>query len=318
MSKRSEKIRRLNDLIRAKLLDASPDRFQPFLDRLRQMVEGRCVALLAYGSCLNDATRTGTSTPDFFVIVESYGAFHKNRLHAVLNGILPPNIYHFTLGDRTAKFNVLSLKHLARETSPRARDCYILGRMSKRMALLWARDEKVRDRVVEAQAAAMRTIARKVYDLLPETFGLEDFALEALRFSYLADVRVEARDKVQRLFEAERDFYMAAYRSVLEEMQQPPFRLTKDGEDRYRKPSCGLGSLAGKTRTHWFLSVSRLRAQLRWPKGIFTVERWLDYLISKIERTQGIKIEMTERQKKLWFIYGWKYFLMLRRKKLIK
>ncbi|MFH1018310.1 MAG: hypothetical protein V1798_09035 [Pseudomonadota bacterium] len=308
----------LNDLVRAKLLDFSPQRLEPFLARLKELVGDRCLALLAYGSCLSDATRTQTSTPDFFVVVDSYGSFHRRRLHRILNRVLPPNIYHFAISGRTAKYNVLSLRHLIRETSRHARDCYILGRASKRLALLWTRDERVSDRIVAAQASALRTIDSKVVHLMPGTFGLEEFTKEALRFSYTADVRVEAEDKIQRLFEAEREFYLAVHGSILEEMQGPPFLLTKGADGRYTKPPRGLWDFVGRARTRWFLAVSRMKAQIRWPKGIFTVEGWVDYLLAKIERTQGIKIEMTDRQKKFWFIYGWKYFLMLRRKKLIK
>ncbi|MFH1263402.1 MAG: hypothetical protein V1495_08200 [Pseudomonadota bacterium] len=300
----------LESLIRNQLTSFEPAVVEPFLSSLRSLVGERADAILVYGSCLSSVTRSSTSTPDFFVLVRRYRDFHRSLLHTVVNWILPPSIYHFTVDGRTAKYNVLSFGDLAHDTSPRARDVYQLGRFSKRMGAAWTRDPGGLEEIVAAQAAAMRTVAAQTRHLLPENFTLDTFILEALRLSYYGDVRVEAADKIERLFRSDEEFYRTAYRLILHSWAEE-----RDGAF-FKKPAF-LRETIGRFTTRIFLSKSRLRAQLRWPKGMFTVENWLDYLIQKIERTQGIRIELTPREKRFWFIYGWKYFIALRRKKLI-
>jgi hypothetical protein len=309
----------LSILVRTTLERFDPESLEPFWRHLREIVEDRASAILAYGSCLSDVTRSSTSTPDFYVVVDRYSGFHGSVLHAVVNWILPPSIYHFSVEGRTSKFNVISMPDLMQGTSPRARDVYQLGRFSKRVALLWTRDERSLESISQIQVCAMRTVARKVYDLLPDQFTIETFVKESLRISYYGDVRVEADDKIDRLWKAEEAFYRKAYGFILDDFTGSPLFLKKNVTTAtYEKTSRVLADRVGRFRVRFFLARSRLRAQLRWPKGMFTVDNWLDYLIRKIERTQGIRLELTPKEKRLWFIYGWKYFFRLRRQKLIK
>lgn len=309
----------LEDVLSSKLNDLSPDVVEPFFSELQKKIGDRCDAILAYGSCLSSVTKSGTSTPDFYVIVNQYRRFHRSTLHAVLNFFLPPSIYHFAVGKEVSKFNVIAWRDIQHETSTCARDVYHLGRFSKRMGLVWARDNDSRRRVAEIQAQAMRTVARKVYPLLPPAFDLDGLIREALRISYTGEVRVEADDKIDRLLQAERDHYHQTYRLVLAELTGPPWYLGQNPKTgMYQKTPSFFRDFWRGLSVHWLLRRSRFRAQLRWPKGMVTVENWVDYVIAKIERTKGIQIQMTPRQKKLWFIYGWKHFYALRKRNLIR
>ncbi len=309
----------LETIVRQKLKDAPKDFSEPFFSHLRASVKEKSCAILAYGSCLSQVTKTETSAPDFFVLVDRYKTFYSSWLHRGLNHILPPNIYHFTINKHTAKYNVISIPALNKHTSKNAKDSYLVGRFSKRMALLFSKDDRTEDEVVMAQARAMRTAAKRTYPLLPKFFSLQDFAKASIRLSYLGDVRVEANDKIDRIFTAEKEFYEQAYETILEEMKEAPFYLQSGQTPQtYEKVSKGFSDAVDRWKTKLFLSRSRLRAQLRWPKGIFTVDNWIDYLIHKIERTKGITIELTPKQRKYWYIFGWKVFFSLRKQKLIK
>src|SRR5262249_20637476 len=151
-----------------KLADYQSQRLEPFLSKVRDLVEAKAEVILAYGSCLSDITKMETSVPDFYILISSYFQFHRSFLHAILNWILPPSIYHFKSRGQDAKFSVISLKDLSHETSPKAWDVYHLGRFSKRMALIWARSPRSRQAAIQAHASAMRSIAQKVYDMMPE------------------------------------------------------------------------------------------------------------------------------------------------------
>jgi hypothetical protein len=302
--------------IREKISRFDPAALEPFLGELKKTLGSRALAILGYGSTLSSITRSSTSTPDFYVVVRSYWSFHRRWTHALLNSILPPSIYHFTVDGRTAKYNVISLNDLKRETAHPS-DCYNVGRLSKHIVVAWAYSAELNETVAQVQLAAMTTIARKVYYLLPRSFMVEELAKESLRISYLADIRVEASDKVDRLFDAQKDFYLGVYSDIAHRVLREEHNLLPN-DAGYTKTNLGMGHSWGKMCTQFFIAKSRLRAQMRWPKGILTVEGWVDYVLAKIERTQGIKIELSAKEKKYWYIFAWKHFIRLRKKNLIK
>lgn len=290
------------------------EELQPHIKRVRELVGPNVLAIIVYGSALSKVTKSSTSVPDFFVIVDRYASFYSLKFHAFLNSFLPPNIYHFSMPHHkeTNKYCVVSISRLQQEVRFPA-DMYLVGRFSKKMGIAWKKEETFSRVLAEIQQQAVRTVARKTLVLMPQQFSLEEFILKALSLSYLGDVRVEASDKIQRLYQADREFYIACYASELESLP-----CKHIGSDTYERTSSSTGRAIDRFWLRLFLFVSRLRSGLRWPKSMFTASDWLEYVIQKIERTQNIKIDLTAKQKKLWFIYGWKYFLLLKRKNLIK
>lgn len=287
---------------------------QPYIKRVCELVGPRVLAVVAYGSALSQVTKSSTSLPDFFVIVEDYASFYSLKFHAFLNSFLPPNIYHFTMPDQdeTTKYCVVSLSRLQREVTLPS-DMYLVGRFSKKMAIAWQREETFVETLSKVQERAILTVARKTLALMPPTFTLESFILKALSLSYLGDVRVEASNKIQKLYDADRGFYQTCFSQALSTLP-----CKTEGTEIYVRTCSSSANTIDATWVRFFLFVSRVRARLRWPKSMFTASDWLEYVIKKIERTQGITIDLTAREKKLWFIYGWKYFLLLKKKNLIK
>ena len=287
------------------------DEIRSYLDRVLQIVGRQKVAcVVAYGSSLSAVTRSSTSTPDFFVIVDAYPEFYASRFHAILNAFLPPNVYHYKLGNSQSKYSVVSLTRLRKE-SRFPSDLYLAGRFSKKIEVAWSRNEATTQEVLGIQRACARAVAEKTLPLMPARFSLDEFCQAAIRLSYLGDVRVEAKDKIQKLFDADPAFYRETYAPILVDLG-----IARE-ETGYRKDPHPADAIR-RLLVQGFLLSCKIRAQLRWPKAMFTASDWLDYVLQKIERTQGIRIDLTARQKKLWFIYGWKYFLLLKRKNLIK
>lgn len=289
-------------------LDPKQDGIAPFLDRLKDIVGKNVRGIVVYGSSLSQVTKSKTSTPDFFVVVDSYDAFYGARSHAILNRFLPPNIYHYRLGQTQAKYSVIDAARLERECR-RPSDLYLVGRFSKKIAVGWQRDDAFAPWLGRVQRTAMETVARKSLPLLPARFTLDEFCVTALRLSYLGDVRVEAADKIQKLFDADPAFYRERYAPIVAALGANP-----GNDGTYANPARAAARLGVKA----FLLLSQVRAQLRWPKAMFTASDWLDYILQKIERTQGIRIHLTEREKRFWYVYGWKHFYRLKKNKLIK
>ncbi len=308
----------LESIIAPILDDVPRATLAPFLEPLLRELNGRANAVIAYGSCMSEVTRTSTSTPDFYVTVDRYRTFYSSWLHAAMNWILPPNIYHFSVNGEIAKYNVISEYDLQGVTAECARDVYHLGRFSKRIGIAWAKDTRSKQVIIDAQAAALRSIARRAYFGLPPKFSLATFIRKALGLSYEGEFRVEAPDKIDKLYEAEKVHYERAYEKVLLEMSVPPWSVKHESSGQYVRPKNGWRDFYGHVSLWRFIHRSRLRAKLRWPKSIVTVSHWVDYLLAKIERTHGIKIELTERERRHPLLYGWKYFIELRRKNVLK
>lgn len=304
----------MHNLIQKKDQEAQGLLYAYFVQQIfRLHPQEHIIAILAYGSTLNQTTSSETSTPDFYVIVDDYKLFYPKGSDRFLNRHLPPNIYHIHTNQASCKYCVISMDHLEKEVSEKAKDVYHLGRFSKRMGLIWAKNDEIKKRIVYAQGTAVLSVAKKVIQSMEGAVSLEDFVRKSLYLSYQGDVRVEAIDKVDKLFNAERDYYEKLFSLALTELAVPKNEL-----GQYTISKISLKQKMDTIRFNSFIRTSKRRAKLRWPKNMFTVDKWLDYILAKIERTQGMKIEMSPTERKFWYIFGWKYFFRLSRKKLIK
>jgi len=241
---------------------------------------------------------------------------------ALFNYFLPPNIFYFEfsdpgLGRLAGKYSVTSLSDFRHETSTRARDTYLLGRFAKRVALVYARDERVREELVDSIVSAMEQNLALTLPFLPERFHRDEFITTLLGISYRGETRVDVDTKVEELFRAEAEYYRQCYGELLRarllerwagaEADDSYFLPGKPWQRRYRQLA---------VRAHLF--KTRIRTYLRWPKYLITFDNWLDYLLSKIERSKGIRLELTERERKYPLIFGWKHFFRLKRAGKIK
>jgi hypothetical protein len=304
----------LQNIILAKDKDIQGLLFAYFVQQIfRVHPEEHIGAIMAYGSTLNAVTTTNSSTPDFYVLVDDYDLFYSKKSDRFLNRHLPPNIYHIHSPQGSCKYCVISLNHLEKEVGPKTKDVYHLGRFSKRMGIVWARNPEIENRITHIQKTAIISVAKKVLQSLDENFTLDDFIRRCLFLSYQGDVRVEAMDKVEKIMLSEKTYYDTIFQLALDDLN-----MKKNELGFYQVSKSGFSKKLDRIRFSSFIRRSRTRARLRWPKNIFTVDQWIDYIIAKIERTQGIKIELTPFEKKFWYIFGWKHFFRLSRKKLIK
>ncbi|HEY3352346.1 MAG TPA: hypothetical protein VGQ83_03790 [Polyangia bacterium] len=298
-------------------------------DHVARIREGRgdtIAAVVYYGSHLWTETRKASSVPDFYVIADDLRAFHGARWRdALINAVMPPNVYYpryapVTPGQPplTCKLSTISLAQLAAETAVDASDAHHIGRFSKRVGIIWHRDEAAAAAVVEASVQAMRAVTRHALVLLGPRFTLEELVLAALGLSYRGERRLTEPDKIANLLRAERDFYLQAYALVLDAHAAEGGALTRHGagaDATYQQPPADPRAAR---RTAAFLDRSRRREKLRWPKYLVTFDNWLDYLLDKLERHSGIRLELTERQRRYPLIFGWPLYFELRKKGVIR
>jgi len=275
----------------------------PGVHRLCDEIQTRCgsavQAVLFYGSCLrrNDETE---GIVDLYVLVDSYRRAYPRGMLAAANRLLPPNVFYLELpwgeGLVRAKYSVLSLPDLARGTSRRWFHSYLWGRFAQPTALVYARDTQIAEQVYQALAQAVVTFMSRVIPRLPAHFTAREVWQEGLALSYRAELRAERPDKVVHLFESWQDYYE---RATLAAMPALPFPVKLAAETEPRLYHAGIPTLGRLvSRLSWALRSlqGKVLSVLRLFKGLFTFQGGPEYVLWKIERHTGIRVERNLRQ----------------------
>ncbi len=283
-----------------------------FVRAISERYGDKLLGVFMYGSMLSQVTASSSSFPDFFVITQGYsGVFDDWRHHASAYP-LPPHIYHLKLPDgRRSKYNLVSMSRFRQETSQWASDIYILGRFGKRVSLVWHKDEQSRDALVQCCFNAMCNVAVWTLRGMDAKFDDMQFTLACLNISYAGETRIEARSKVSRLFESERELYTTVYPGMLREHPVCRQMVQPAGEGKWRPRGSQFTLWARKQAFELFLKSSRIRGIMRWPKFLLTVEDWVDIILAKIERTKGIDLHPPEYARRYPLVFGWPYFFRL-------
>lgn len=270
---------------------------QALADRIRATYGDAVRGILFYGSCLRSGDDRGGMV-DLYVIVERYRDAYASRFWAVLNQILPPNVFYLEASAEgrvvRAKYAVLSLADLAAGTSAAWFHSYLWGRFAQPTAILHAQSPEVAEQLHQALGQAVLTFLTRVIPCAPTRFSTRELWLKGLSLSYRAELRAERPEKVAGLFQSSPDYYERVTAAALPLLPYRVERLDGSGggfEARipgWRRLGGRLGwrvrSLQGK-----ILSVVRLL------KGAFTFSGGLDYILWKIERHTGVTVEVPPR-----------------------
>ena len=295
-----------------------------FTGRFLEKFGDKVLVVVFYGSRLSSITARPDSFSDFFVITDGYRGLHDKRRYEILSYILPPSVFYINTDKTTdtaveqernfgaCKYNLISMEHFSRWTSERMKDMYIAGRFGKFIGICWVKDAAVLDQFVECCARAMAIMQRHVLALLPESFTFEQYVRACIKVSYTCELRPIEPDKVRELYESATEFYNNVYALFLEEHVQAR-RLIKN-EDVYVRSVTAKQLQKDTSATRRMSRRSRRRSFLRLFKHTVTVENWLELVLKKIERARGVRIELTERERRWPFIFGWGRFFALIRK----
>lgn len=286
------------------------------MPRLLERGADRIAAILHYGSHLLGMAGAD-SEPDFFVVLRHpHFALDGGWRDALLGRALPPSLYHplFLIDgiNRRAKLCVVSGRQLQEETSAQAHDLYHLGRFSKPLALLYARDRAARRLVVEARASALEVLAPLALARIPRRFSLDEFLAALLGLSYLSEIRIAEPGKIERLLASHHRSLTAEGRCLLDVLAAQ--RLVDIGASTHTH----YAAADSRPRLEEWLIRSRRRALLRWPKYLITFEGWLDYLVAKLERHTGERLALSRRERRHPLLLAWPRLLQLHRRGLVR
>ncbi|MBB5348693.1 hypothetical protein JWG42_07700 [Desulfoprunum benzoelyticum] len=252
--------------------------------------------ILFYGSCLH-AGKDPDGLFDLYVLVDGYLSANRNLLQALLNKMLPPNVFYLESlleGKRIrAKYALLSLDDLHKGTSTRWFHSYLWGRFCQPAAIVYARDDKVATRIHTAFAQAVMTFIARVLPLLPQQWTIRDLWLAGLGMTYRAEFRPERPDRQARLYEAAAEYFEEVARAALESIS---FRLTCTNRQGVTLYSADVDNSARfLARIAWTIRIlqGKILSVLRLVKGALTFEGGVEYIAWKIERHSGVKIEVS-------------------------
>ncbi len=245
------------------------------------------VAVLFYGNVLRDTEAIGLI--DYYVLTESDSAYHGYGLGALINRLLPPNVYHEAFDDRRAKVAAMSLSAFAHRMRRDSWDTTLWTRFSQPTRLIYVK-EAARDVVYSAIAEGWRTAAFWADALIAAEHQRATSRWAALfTQTYNVELRPEGgRDRASRIVETSPDLFNQID-SVL-----PVERLS---------PEVMRNIFRG---WRWRRAVGKPLNILRLLKAAITFRGGADYALSKLERhTNGQLVLKPWERRYPWLAAPW-------------
>lgn len=271
----NQKLRQLVETTSSKPVIAE---IEAIADTVRTKYENSILAILGYGSCLRGELVADTLV-DFYVLVDDYKKAHKNSILSAGNQILPPNVYYQECsyhGDIIrCKYAVVSLEQFEEKVSASTDNPYFWARFAQPSALIYARNEATRKRVIDALVTAVLTTQTHARQLKSDGQTSQELWAGIFSQTYRTELRSERSNRAAQLVEANLKYFKAI------DAASPPQIIQKTSQSwRTRR-------YIGKT-----LSVLRLI------KAAFTFDGGADYLAWKITRHSGVEITLTPWQRR--------------------
>lgn len=229
------------------------------------------VAILAYGSCLRD--KTGEGLIDLYVLTRDYKSVSRNPLSRFFCRLVPPNVYYVEAKGARGKYAVLPLSKFTQMA--RAQNPYIWARFGQPCEVVYADDAQAVDAALAQCAATMWAEAATLSQA-------GDDALQALTrlfaATYATELRPESSARASVIVNADRAFYEKAAAKHL------------------GKNWCSVNTAPANWRSRRMIGKALSVARL--VKAGFTFQGGADYMAWKIERHSGVKVEITDWQRR--------------------
>jgi hypothetical protein len=312
----------------AELATPAGEAARAFVAPIRRRHGEAVAAILFYGSCLRRGRAEGVL--DFYVLVDGYrAAFGGSRSLAAAGALLPPTVFYLETSHEgaplRAKYAVMTRRDFARAAGRRAWQPRVWARFAQPSALVWARDAALRREVAEAVGAATRTTLEWALAFASDPDGAAPadparLMAAVLRETYRAELRSERGATVETVASHAAARRGPALAAALEE-------LAARGRVR-RTPATDGGPAAlavdprqrRRARARWRVQrpVAKGLAVLGLLKTAATFDDWVPYVLWKLERHSGRPIEITDRQRRHPFLYGWPVIWRLLRTQVLR
>lgn len=250
-------------------------------------------AILFYGSCLRDGNHAGIV--DFYVLVDDYRAFHRRPLAALANAVLPPSVAFVPGGEGRVlggKVAVIARHQFAARLAADSLDTTLWARFCQPAALVYCRNAGVADWVAQTLSQAAVAAVDWAVHLGPAEGRAEDFWTALFCHTYDAELRVEGAARAAQIYR----FAPTQFDAVFAALAPAEVETLSDG--RYR---VHLGdSQRRQARRRWRRRrvAGKVLNLLRLGKALFTFDGGVDYIVGKLERHSGQRIELSAWQRR--------------------
>lgn len=281
----------------------SDEQIRVLVDAIRRRHGTGVRAILLYGSYLRGKRDT---LLDFYVLLDSYKGNLPRPWHGWANRILPPNVYYLhqrtDTQDARAKYATMRLDRFETAMS-NPLDVSFWARFAQPGVLLYSREPSTRERILDAQLNAARTFIRQTLPMLPDRFEAQTLWVRGLSLTYGCELRSEKQDQGLKLFQCNQDYFIALTDALSHEGDLSPMAPARTGHYQHRTTPGKRG------RAHLFWGLLRWRNKtisvLRLAKATATFDDPLDYILWKIARHSGIRVEASERQRRYPLVFAW-------------
>lgn len=254
-------------------------------------------AVLFYGSNLRSGDVDGVL--DFYVLVDRLTGWRDSRALAVATRLLPPSVEYWEVPWQghtlRAKVAVMGIHQFARATRFDGLDTTIWARFTQPVMLAHARDEDARAMVRAAVAQAVTTASRWAALLGPADGSAREYWEALFKATYSAELRVEKASRGVSIVDHAADRYNALLVPAWA-AARVPFEDLDDGRLRpLLSPAArrhGASAWAWRGRFGKGLNIARL------VKAAFTFTGGVDYLLWKLHRHSGVRLELTPWQRR--------------------
>ena len=265
-----------------------------FVRAISELYGDSIEAIIFYGSCM----RTGEyqdAVLDFYVVVDRYQHAYSGVWQALVNKLLPPNVFFIQLEVNAcqfqAKYAVVSKTDLMRKTSKRAFHPYFWARFVQPIALVFARDEQTKQWLIKVQMQAVATLMHKTECMLPLQYSSKELWCQILRLTYATELRTESVSRAEAIYVSN----AAYYDGITAALHLPSHNQART------KFTAFLCQVRWKGR-NW---VGKLLSIFRLLKATTTFANGVDYVAWKIQRHTGESVPVSNRLRKYPWIFCW-------------
>ncbi|MGQ0619028.1 MAG: hypothetical protein ACT4QA_03765 [Panacagrimonas sp.] len=302
----------LHRLIDAELARRPPVAVTELASILARRAAGDAAAVLYYGSTLRDDSIEGVL--DFYILLDRVSAWPGSRLAILANRLLPPNVGYFegSVSGQVlrAKYAVMSLDQFHAGMSADALDTTLWARFSQPCACAWARSTGDRSAVAAMIRQAVTTAARWAAMLGPERGDALAFWRVLFSRTYDAELRVEKTQRGADLVARDAPRY-AQLLPAAWDAAEIVFDAEKDG--RLAPHLSPRARLVAARRWALRRRLGKMLNLLRLLKAALTFDGAMDYVVWKVERHAGVRLEVAPWQRRFPLLAAPGIYFRLRR-----
>lgn len=310
--------------VQAELIAPVPGPVRELAGILAAKTGGGAAAVLYYGSTLRISAMGSTALDgmlDFYVLLDRETAWPGSRLAAFANRLLPPNVGYIegVFGGTTlrAKYALVSMRQFERRTAGKSVDTTMWARFCQPSRCAWVRSAEDQARVTSAVCAATITAAGWAAVLGPMQGTAQQYWTALFARTYRNELRVETGDRSQGIVAAD----AARYETLLPlawTAAGMAFELAFDSAAQLR-PDIDANTRQRRLRQwarqeRWGKPLNMLRLC----KAAFTFDGGADYVVWKIERHRGVRLELSPWQRRFPLLAAPGIYWRLRRRGILR